>query len=37
MPDSTLIHLIAILIVGVFVFMAIASTGRGRHGFDVED
>ena len=37
MPYSTLILLIAILIVGVFVFIAISSTGRRSHRFDVED
>ena len=37
MPYSTFILLIAILIVGVFVFIAISSTGRHNHHFDVED
>ena len=37
MPYSTFILLIAILIVGVFVFIAISSTGRRNHHFDVED
>ena len=37
MPYSTLILLIAIIIVGVFVFIAISSTGRRSHRFDVED
>ena len=37
MPYSTLILLIAILIVGVFVFIAISSTGRRSHRFDIED
>ena len=37
MPYSTLILLIAIIIVGVFVFIAISSTGRRSHCFDVED
>lgn len=37
MPYSTLILLIAILIVGIFVFIAISSTGRRSHRFDVED
>ena len=37
MPYSTLILLVAILIVGVFVFIAISSTGRRSHRFDVED
>lgn len=37
MPYSTLILLIAIIIVGVFVFIAISSTGRLSHRFDVED
>lgn len=37
MPYSTFILLIAILIVGVFVFIAISSTGRHNRHFDVED
>lgn len=37
MPYSTFILLIAILIVGVFVFIAISSTGHHNHHFDVED
>lgn len=37
MPYSTFILLIAILIVGIFVFIAISSTGRHNHHFDVED
>ena len=37
MPYSTFILLIAILIVGVFVFIAISSTGRHNHHFDIED
>ena len=37
MPYSTLILLVAILIVGIFVFIAISSTGRRNHNFDVEE
>lgn len=37
MPYSTLILLVAILIVGIFVFVAISSTGRRNHHFDVEE
>ena len=37
MPTSTLILLIAILIVGIFVFIAISTTGRRAHNFDVEE
>lgn len=37
MPYSTLILLVAILIVGIFVFIAISSTGRRNHHFDVEE
>ena len=37
MPYSTLILLVAILIVGIFVFIAISSTGRRNHYFDVEE
>lgn len=37
MPYSTLILLVAILIVGIFVFIAISSTGRHGHHFDVEE
>ena len=37
MPTSTFILLFAILIVGIFVFIAISTTGRRTHNFDVEE
>ena len=37
MPTSTFILLFAILIVGIFVFIAISATGRRTHNFDVEE
>lgn len=37
MPTSTFILLFAILIVGIFVFIAISATGRLTHNFDVEE
>ena len=37
MPSSTLILLVAVLIVGVFIFITISSTGHKNHHFDVEE